>query len=397
MSPQLINRSEDLKALVDDGYEVEVRDGHLVIHNVPYVNAQKQVKLGKLVSDLEMAGDVTTGPKNHVALFSGEYPCDKDGRPLEKVRHRSDRKTICEGLVIDHSFSSKPKSGYSDYHEKMVTYIAIISSEAQAIDPTATAQTRHVIETNDDESPFKYIDNASSRAGISAITSKLESAKIGIIGLGGTGSYILDLVAKTPVIEIHLFDGDEFHQHNAFRAPGAPSVEELKKIPKKVDYWAGRYAPMRHGIVTHDFHIDESTIDSLDGMDFVFLCVDRGDVKPAIIEKLEALDIPFVDVGMGIEICDDQLQGIIRVTTSTPGKREHVRDKQRIGLTGGDADGVYSRNIQIAELNALNAALAVIKWKKICGFYRDYDQEHFMAYTLDGNTITNEDNACTIK
>lgn len=391
MSQQLISRSNDLKALVDDGYEVEVKAGHLIIHNVPYVNDQRKIKRGKLVSELTMAGNVTAKPNTHVTLFSGEYPCDKEGRPLAKIMHQSNRKTICDGLVIDHSFSSKPKAGYGNYHEKMTTYVAIISHEAQAIDSAATAQTRRVIETDDDDSPFKYIDTASSRAGIATITNKLEGVKIGIIGLGGTGSYILDLVAKTPAREIHLFDGDEFFQHNAFRSPGAPSADELKEIPKKVEYWANRYAPMRHGIITHDFHIDGATVDSLEGLDFVFLCVDSGNVKPAMIDKLEVLDVPFIDVGMGIEMVDDQLQGIVRVTTSTPDKRDHVRDKQRIGLTGGEADGVYSHNIQIADLNALNAALAVIKWKKIFGFYQDFDQEHFMAYTLDGNTITNED------
>ena len=36
--------------------------------------------------------------------------------------------------------------------------------------------------------------------------------------------------------------------------------------------------------------------------------------------------------------------------------------------TPGDDD--YNRNIQIADLNALNAAFAVIKWKKLFGFYR---------------------------
>lgn len=390
MSQQLISRSRDLQALVDDGYEVEIKSGHLVIHNVPYVNGYKEVKRGKLVSELKMAGDVTAKPNTHVVSFSGEHPCDKEGRPLAKIKHQSSRKTICDGLVIDHSFSSKPKGDYVDYHDKMTTYVAIISSQAHAIDPAATAQTRRVIET-DDESPFKYIDTASSRAGIAAITSKLEVARIGIVGLGGTGSYILDLLAKTPVREIHLFDGDEFYQHNAFRAPGAPSAEELKEIPKKVEYWTSRYAPMRRGIIPHDFHIDDATVDSLEGLDFVFLCVDSGNVKPTMIDKLESLDVPFIDVGMGIELVDDQLRGIVRVTTSTTEKRDHVRENQRIGLIGGEADGVYSHNIQIADLNALNAALAVIKWKKICGFYQDFDQEHFMAYTLDGNTIANED------
>ena len=54
-------------------------------------------------------------------------------------------------------------------------------------------------------------------------------------------------------------------------------------------------------------------------------------------------------------------------------------------------DNVYARNIQVADLNALNAALAVIKFKKHFGFYCDLENEHFCTYTLDGNVIHNED------
>lgn len=393
MLQPLINRSPDLKSLMDDGYEIDIMSGHLVIFNVPYVNGQKQVKRGVLVSTLDLAGDITTTPSTHVAMFAGEHPCDREGRELKKIKHQSKQQEIGDSLVIDHSFSSKPPGGYKDYHHKITTYVAIISSHAAAIDPSATAQTRRVIEPDDPDSVFKYIDTSSSRAGITAVTSKSELDNVAILGLGGTGAYILDLIAKVPVRKIHLFDGDDFLQHNAFRSPGAPSVEELKAIPKKVHYHAGRYRPMRRGIVAHDFYIDASNVDVLEGMDFVFLCVDRGDVKRPIIEKLEELGIPFVDVGMGIELVDGQLLGIVRVTTSTAEKREHVRDKKRIGLSGGDVDGVYSQNIQIAELNALNAALAVIKWKKLFGFYRDLDREHFCTYTLDGNLIINEDQA----
>ena len=203
----------------------------------------------------------------------------------------------------------------------------------------------------------------------------------------------MDLVAKTPVREIHVFDGDDFLQHNAFRSPGAPSLEELKAIPRKVRHHADRYGLMRSGIVEHDVDLDASNADALKGMDFAFVCVDRGEAKRPIIEKLEELGIPFIDVGMGIELVDDRLQGVVRVTASTPDKRDHVRGKKRMGLSGGDADGVYSRNIQIAEMNALNAALAVIKWKKLFEFYQDLENEHFSAYTLDGNSIINEDQA----
>ena len=277
---------------------------------IRYVNAQKQVKRGALVSTLDLAGDITTTPSTHVALFAGAHPCDREGRELQKIKHQSARKVISDGLVTDHSFSSKPTDSYKDYHHKMTTYVAIISTPAQAIDPSATAQTRRVIETDDPDTVFNYIDTASSRAGITAVSGKVELDRIAIVGLGGTGSYSLDLVAKTPVREIHTFDGDDYLQHNAFRSPGAPSAEELKAIPKKVHHHAGRYEPMRRGIFAHDFHIDASNVGELEGMGFVFLCVDRGDVKRPIVEKLEELGIPFVDVGMEIDLVDDQLQGI---------------------------------------------------------------------------------------
>ena len=69
--------------------------------------------------------------------------------------------------------------------------------------------------------------------------------------------------------------GDDFLQHNAFRSPGAPSLEELRVIPKKVRHHAGRYSLMRNGIVAHDVDLDEGNVDALEGMDFAFICVDR--------------------------------------------------------------------------------------------------------------------------
>ena len=271
-------------------------------------------------------------------MFAGEHPCDREGHELKKIRLQSERKLICDELAINHSFSCKPVGGhYKNYYDKMTTYVATIACHAEILDPSATAQTRRVIESDDPASVFNYIDTASSRAGITAVSSKLELDKVAIIGLGGTGSYILDLVAKTPVREIHVFDGDDFLQHNAFRSPGAPSVEELKAIPKKADHHTARYSLMRKGIFAHNLHIDASNVGVLEGMEFVFLCVDRGNVKRPIIEKLEELSIPCIDVGMGIALVDDQLLGIVRVTASTAEKSDHVRDKKRIGFSAGDA------------------------------------------------------------
>jgi hypothetical protein len=391
MSQQLINHSPDLKRLRDEGYNVEVKSNHLLIKNVPYVNSSREIRFGILVSELSLAGNVTIKPGTHVVFFAGDHPCNKDGSEIAKIKHQSQRKELDRDIVVDHSFSSKPAEGYENYFHKMDTYVAIISSPAQSIDHNVTARAFPAIESKEEDSVFCYIDTASSRAEISTVTRKLELGVVGIVGLGGTGSYVLDLVAKTPVREIRIFDGDKFSQHNAFRSPGAPSIDELKIEPKKVAYFRDIYSKMHRNIVANDYYIDDSNVGQLEGLDFLFLCLDSGTTKRLIIEKMEVLHIPFVDVGMGVELVDNSLLGILRVTTSTVKKRDHVRDKQRISFSDSDRNNAYSRNIQIADLNALNAALAVIKWKKLYGFYKDFENEHFSTYTIDGNILTNED------
>src|SRR5206468_5643091 len=128
-------------------------------------------------------------------------------------------------------------------------YVAIVLSQAQAIDPNVKARTYPVVEAGEEDSVFNYLDTFSSRAGINMASQKLELGKVAIVGLGGTGSYVLDLAAKTGVKEIHLFDGDQFSQHNAFRSPGAPSVEELRKRPTKVAFFKEKYSWMHRNII----------------------------------------------------------------------------------------------------------------------------------------------------
>lgn len=391
MSQQQINRNGDLLQLQKEGYAVEIVNGFLLVRDVPYVTASRAVARGILISKLEMSGDLTNRPNDHVALFAGEHPCDRHGRKLEQIAHSANNQVIADGVTANFSFSSKPKGGYTDYFHKMQTYAEQIAGHAKAIDKNATARTYPVISPDSNESPFAYEDTASSRAEITVINKQLRLDKVAIVGLGGTGSYVLDLIAKTPVWEIHLFDGDTFYQHNSFRSPGAASTAQLNERPKKVDYLFKQYSAIHRHIVPHDFFLDKYKVEELDTMNFVFLCIDDGLAKMPIVAKLEERDIPFIDVGMGIEKQDDKLLGVLRVTTSTPDVRTHVHDKSRIGFTGqGDGD-VYSSNIQVAELNALNASLAVVKWKKLMGFYLDLENEHYCTFTVDGNIIINED------
>jgi hypothetical protein len=391
MSHQLISRSPDLKRLRDEGYDVGILANHLVVRDVPYLNSVGEIKQGILISTLRLAGDVTDRPDTHVANFAGEHPCDVNGNPIAQIAHASGRSDLGSGLIADHSFSNKPPGGYLDYYAKMTRYIEIISAPAHAIDPDVSARTYPVIESSEEESVFMYMDTASSRAEIGAVSDKLRIARLAILGTGGTGSYVLDLVAKTPVGEIHLYDGDVFSQHNAFRSPGAASIAELREKPLKVDYLRRRYSNMHRHIVTHGYQATEANVHELEMMDFVFICMDKGTAKQAIVQKLEDLGVPFVDVGMGIQLTGGSLGGLLKITTSTKEKRDHFR--ARVPFTDGGGNNEYDKNIQVADLNALNAALAVIKWKKLCGFYLDQEREHYSLFAIGGNTLINEDAA----
>ena len=391
MSLQLINHSPDLKRLRDEGYEVEIKSGYLLISHVPYLNSKKEINFGTLVSELTIAGDRTGRPSTHVINFIGEAPCEKNGNIISQIQHSTGDRKIAKGITVNYSFSNKPAAGYNNYYDKITRYVEIISAPVLSIDDTNTAKTFKVIESEESDSVFNYIDTNSSRAEIVSITDKLKNQNIAIIGLGGTGSYILDFITKTPVKEIHLFDEDIFCQHNAFRTPGAASIQELNEQPRKVNYLKTIYSRMHKNIIPHPDNITPSNIDILSKMDFVFLSIDKSGIKNFLITKLEEYNIPFIDVGMGIEIADDSLIGILRATACTEKKRDHVRENGRIPLSENDEEKVYSQNIQIAELNALNAILAVIKWKKICGFYQDLENEFNNTYTINVNMLLNED------
>lgn len=389
MSPRLFSRNADLKRLRDEGYLVQIRGGLLLMREVPYVDERRQVRKGTLVSSLTLAGDETRTPDTHVVHFDGDYPCEADGTRMQKIAHQTGAFDLGHDVTARHSFSSKPAEGYADYYQKMSTYASILSGPAAVVEPGVSARIFRETEDGDD-SVFHYEETASGRAGIGALNGLLARDAVAIVGLGGSGSYVLDLVAKTPVRDIRLFDGDVLLQHNAFRAPGAPSLEELRDAPTKVEYFKAIYGKMHRGIVAHPVFLDGSNLHLLDGVTFAFLCMDAGEGKQAVVRKLEASGVSFVDVGMGLDLTDGTLGGILRTTLSTPDRRDHVH-RGRISFAGGGKEDLYASNIQVADLNALNAAMAVVRWKKLRGFYRDLEREHHSTYTTDGNLLVNSD------
>ena len=241
--------------------------------------------------------------------------------------------------------------------------------------------------------PFVYMDTNSARAEISEINNKLLGMKISIIGMGGTGSYILDFVAKTPVEEIHIFDDDGLEKHNAFRSPGAVPVEVLEQGNKKVSYFCGLYSKIHKGIHKHEIRVTKEKLEEFIEQsnakpDFVFVCIDKNVVKKDIISVLISHSIPFIDTGIGVIKKDKKLFAHVRTTMICDKQNNHFEDHITFH-DNDDDDGVYGANIQIAEMNALNAVLAIIRWKKEVGFYTNGENEHNSVYDSMYNQIIN--------
>ncbi|OHD78271.1 MAG: hypothetical protein A2023_07245 [Sulfuricurvum sp. GWF2_44_89] len=373
----------DLDKLLADGYNAYMYESLLIVQDIPYVNERKEVDRGVLVSTLTVSGNTAVYQRNagkHVIHFQGQKPCDDNGKQLDMI-HTVSSVQHANHITTSYSFSRKPPNDYGSEYEKMIGYITALMSPALVIDPTATAKSTATGGALEWESVFNYIDTNSERAHISEISQKLMPYHIGIIGVGGTGSYILDSIAKTPVQSIHLFDSDIFYNHNAFRAPGAPSKEILEKRPTKVEYLKGVYSNMHKNIEAHPVDIDENTITMLGELNFVFVAVDKGSVKKLIFDYLESKDIPYVDVGMGVQTTPQgTILGEVRTVAVTNEKRK--KHRSWIGQVDPDEE-LYESNIQIAELNSINAAMAVIMWKKHAKFYNESTPVGMTTFTID--------------
>ena len=123
-------------------------------------------------------------------------------------------------------------------------------------------------------------------------------------------------------------------------------------------------------------------------MSFVFLAMDAGPAKRLIIDHLKEWSIPFVDCGISLQRNDTSLRGLVRTTAGAPDHYDHIND--RVSFRDITQDE-YDWNLQTADLNMLNAVLAVIKWKKHLGYYVDSKQELNTSYTVASNLLVSGD------
>ena len=222
--------------------------------------------------------------------------------------------------------------------------------------------------------PFHIPNTFEARAAIAPVQDRIRGQRIAIIGLGGTGAYLLDLISKTPLSEIHLLDSDRVDWHTLKRAPGAPTVEEIELVLAgallKVDYYHSKYAAFRDGIHPHPCRVDSPLMFadflSKHPIDYAFVCIDQltdsdSARQDAVYRSITEAGVPFIDSGVSITLEDRAVRGAVTTSAYDAGS-DGWKDAIPNAKLDGGAPGY--RNVQLPEVNALAASLAVMEWRR---------------------------------
>lgn len=371
---ELASLNPFIRDLDEQGYQLDFINGYFVIYGLPYLDQAGSLKHGDWISPVDLTeGGKLDPPRSHQAWFHGDKPHDQSGRELS-IGSREHRLVVTNDFAANLSFSFKllengQMRDYRSFEEKVHTYLDTITSPAMAKYPEATPLRGIEVKAAAQNSPLRFPDTSSARYNLNDISSLLRSKKVAIVGLGGTGSYILDLLARTHLERIALFDDDKVHVHTIFRMPGF--IDRAIGKPK-VEALAHQYGNWHSGIEPINERVTQENIERLLKFDFVFISVDDGPARRLIVDWLSSKSVPFIDCGMGLNRSVVGLNGTVRITGVDRTAYDRTIDTAYLPTKDAKEDE-YRRQAQIAELNALNAALAVIRFKQHFGIYDRLD------------------------
>ena len=409
MCTSLISRNDDLYKLKEAGYHLQLRGLYLIVHGIPYVTESGEIQSANIVTHLEVSGatgeESTLPPSDHTVWWTGGIPHRADGSNMDQYLSCGNWEQghdIGEGITVRMQWSRKPKEagrprGYRDYYEKIVTYINEVAGEADGLRPGILDAARHGSEpliSSTTSSRFAYIDTSSYRNGTKGIESRIEDEVVAVIGVGGTGSYLVDVLAKTNIKELHLFDDDVMRIHNAFRVAGAARVGELNGRKTKLAWHVERYRNVRiEGLHPHDVRLTAENLDILRNCSTAFIAVDKLPVRRMIQKACSEMGVLHLSVGIGLEVegeNNDKIGGMVKVECDFNDLSRGPVDFNAFDDLDNEEDDVYRSNIQTAEVNMLGAAIAITEWKARRGIYRTERDESndSIMYSLISGKIT---------
>ncbi|MBC2662796.1 ThiF family adenylyltransferase [Novosphingobium flavum] len=158
-----------------------------------------------------------------------------------------------------------------------------------------------------------------------AFNRTLSRLRVGVVGAGGTGSPLIQQLARMGVGHIAIFDPDHVERSNLNRLYGA-TREDADLASRKVD--VARREVERMGLGTRvatyrDWIGSEGCRDALKSLDILFGCTDDHDGRGLINRLAYYYLIPVIDIGLALRATsrhgEPRLDADGRVTVLEPG------------------------------------------------------------------------------
>ena len=153
--------------------------------------------------------------------------------------------------------------------------------------------------------------------------SLLRTLKIGVVGCSGTGSVVIEQLARNSVGTLVLVDSDYIERKNLNRILNSTAADAADKVAKpSVQARAIKSMGMQTEVAVHSYDLlDRRALEDLSTCDVLFGCMDSIDGRHILNKLATAYLIPYIDVGVRLDA--DMLGGInsiwLAVHTLQPG------------------------------------------------------------------------------
>lgn len=303
----------------------------------------------------------------------------------------TDLSSLPEVAKAFHNADSKSPNGYAIFSKDSFYCIANISDEYKQFEVdqlTIVGYPMHFTLPTIKRVLFsKVIYDRQSFLGVNAQT-LLSSVRVGIAGLGGGGSHVVQQLAHLGIINYSIFDSDHIESTNHNRLIGGWFVDIAKRLKKtiiarrlikkinpkaKVEIFTGKWQEFPN---------------ELKKCDIVVGCVDSFDERAQLEGACRRALIPSIDIGMDvhkIEKIGNSISG--QVILSMPGapcmrcmhfitEEKLSAEAKKYGAAGGKPQVVWSNGV-LASIAVGVIVDLITGWSKLKSknFYLSYDGE----------------------
>jgi len=237
-------------------------------------------------------------------------------------------------------------------------------------------------------------------------TNTLRRLSVGVVGCSGTGSFVIEMLARLGVSRLVLVDPDRVEHRNLNRIVGTTAAD-AESARFKVDVLGERVASMGLGTEVTRIPTTLGSVDAvtaLAGCDVVFGCMDSHDGRQTLNRLACFYLLPYFDCGVGLR--SDGYGGVDEVSVAShyvqPGrstllgrgairaKRAEAEAKARTNPeeyqalhAEGYIEGVEVGSPAVISINALAASLAVNEFLARLHPYRMDTNEQYASVRIN--------------